>query len=107
MMDQNVELDERVERALEQAPAVRIPESFAAKVAAAAAAQPVVKVRVRRQMSLARTMTVVAMVVVLVALFVVAPMAGTKVQSWPFALEMVLLVQLAGLGFGVMRRGSL
>ncbi|WP_263381018.1 hypothetical protein [Granulicella paludicola] len=105
-MDQNVELDARVERALEQAPVVRIPEGFAAKVAAAAAAQPVVRVRVRRRISLGHAMTLGAMVVVLVALFVVAPMAGTKVQSWPFALEMVLLAQLAGLGFGVMRKGS-
>jgi hypothetical protein len=46
------------------------------------------------------------MVVVVAALFVVAPMAGTRVQSWPFALEMILLVQLAGLGFGVMRSDS-
>jgi hypothetical protein len=105
-MYDNVELGEDVERALEQAPAVRIPEGFAARVAATAAAQPMTKARVRRRMSLARAMTLAAMVVVVVALFVVAPMAGTKVQSWPFALEMVLLVQLAGLGFGVVRKGS-
>jgi hypothetical protein len=102
-MYENVELGADVERALEQAPAVRIPEGFVARVASAAAVQPVAKVRMRRRMSLGRAMMLGAMVVVVVALFVVAPMAGTKVQSWPFALEMVLLAQLAGLGFGAMR----
>jgi uncharacterized membrane protein HdeD (DUF308 family) len=105
-MNQNFELNPKVTKALEQAPAVQISEGFAARVAAAAVAQPMAKVRVRRRMSLARAMSLGAMVVVVAALFVVAPMAGTRVQSWPFALEMILLVQLAGLGFGVMRSDS-
>ena len=105
-MHENVKLDARVERALEQAPAVRVPHGFAARVTAAAVAQPIpVTVRVRRRFTMSRAMLVTAMVVLAVALFVVAPLAGTKVESWPFALEMVLLAQLAAVGWGVARQG--
>ena len=102
-MERNDELETTVVRALEQKPAVRVPEGFAARVAAMAVAQPVAAVKARRRVSVGRMMALAAMVVLAVVLFAVAPLAGTRVASWPFVVEMVVLVQMAAIGYGMMR----
>jgi hypothetical protein len=102
-MERNDEVEATVVRALEQKPVVRVPESFAARVAAMAVVQPVAPAKARRRVSVGRLMAIVAMVVLAVVLFAVAPLAGTRVTSWPFVVEMVVLVQMAAIGYGVMR----
>ncbi|QMV18564.1 hypothetical protein GOB94_07595 [Granulicella sp. 5B5] len=103
MMEQSEQLDAAVVQALEQKPVVRVPEDFAVLVTMAAAAQPVAAVKARRRVPMGRTAAIVAMVVLVVVLFVVAPRAGTNYASWPFALEMLILVQMAGIAYGLMR----
>lgn len=103
VMQQNEELEAVVVQALERPPVVRIADGFAARVAAAAAAMPVEPVRVRRRVSAGRVMAMVALGVLGVTLFVLAPQAGTRVASWPFVVEMLALVQMAGIGYGLIR----
>jgi hypothetical protein len=96
-------LDADVEQALEQKPAVRIPEGFAARVAAQAAAQPVsapLKPRVQK-MAMSRVAAIVAMAVCAVVLFAVAPRVGSSYTGWPFVVEMLALVQMAGIAWGL------
>ena len=102
-MKQNEELEAAVVQALERPPVVRVPGDFAARVAAAAVALPVEPVRVRRRVSVGRVAAMVALGVLVVTLFVVAAQAGTRVASWPFVVEMLVLVQMAGIGYGLMR----
>lgn len=102
-MEQNEEMDATIVLALEQRPVVRVPEDFAARVARAAAAQPVSARKTKRQAAMGRVVAIAAMVVLAVVLFVVAPQVGTRYASWPFALEMLVLVQMAGIAYGLMR----
>ena len=81
-----------ITRALERPPEVRIPEDFAARVRAALPAQP--KVRVQR--SVGRGVALVAAVGMVLALCWLAPHARPSFESMAFDLEMVLVVELAG-----------
>jgi hypothetical protein len=81
-----------ITRALERQPEVRIPLDFAAKVRAALPAQP--KVRVRR--SVGRGVAAVAAVGLVLALCWLAPHARPSFASVAFDMEMVLVVELAG-----------
>ena len=103
MMEQNEPMDAAVVQALEQKPVVRVPVDFAARVAMAAAAQPVSPMKRPRRVPMGRVVAIAAMVVSVVVLFAVAPQAGTNYASWPFALEMLVLVQMAGIAYGLMR----
>jgi hypothetical protein len=102
-------LDAGVERALEQKPAVVVPEGFAARVAAQAASQPIsvpLKPRVQR-MAMSRVAAILAMVVCAVVLFAVAPRVGNNYAGWPFLIEMLALVQMAAIAWGmVSARGT-
>jgi uncharacterized protein YfaQ (DUF2300 family) len=80
-----------VERALEQAPTVAIPDDFAARVRASLPAQPVAATRP----SAARVSAIAAAAVSLVALSWLAPHAAPNFDSMAFDLEMVLLAELA------------
>jgi hypothetical protein len=83
-----------VTRALEQAPVVAVPEGFAARVRAALPEPP--KARVRRDVRMAAAAWAVAGL--LVALCVLAPHARPSFESVAFDMEMLLLVELAGVG---------
>jgi anaerobic C4-dicarboxylate transporter len=108
MMKMEMEkLNENVERALEQKPSVRVPDSFAARVAAQAAAQSLsapLKPRERR-LAMSRVAAMIAMAVCAVVLFAVAPKVGSTYTGWPFAIEMLALVQMAGIAWGLAAKG--
>ena len=91
MRDAN-ELEATITRALDRKPEVRIPEDFAARVRAALPAQS--KVRVRR--SVGRMAAAVAAAGLVLALCWLAPHARPSFESVAFDLEMVLVVELAG-----------
>jgi hypothetical protein len=84
--------DAAITRALERKPEVRVPVDFAAKVRAALPAQS--KVRVRR--SVGRMVAAVAAAGLVLALYWLAPHARPSFESVAFDLEMVLVVELAG-----------
>ena len=81
-----------ITRALERQPEVRVPVDFAAKVRAALPAQPTVRVR----RSVGRMAAAVAAAGLVLALCWLAPHARPSFESVAFDLEMVLVVELAG-----------
>ena len=93
MKDVNDALEERVTRALEQAPNVTIPADFAARVAAQVPVRPRVAVRVPRYGLLAAQ---IGMGVLVFALVVVA-MHSTGRGVFGIALEWVLCAELVAL----------
>jgi len=100
------QLEAMVTQVLDWRPAVHVPEDFAARVSArvATVATTVDAVRVeRRRFSAARAAAMAAIVVVTIALFAMAPHVQMKTLSVSFAIEMLLLVELAGIGYGWMR----
>jgi hypothetical protein len=97
------EMDASIVEALEQKPAVVIPAGFAARVAMAAASSPVAapgqRFRLARRVSVGQVMAIAALVVLVVAMFVVAPRVSGNLAM--FGIEMLLLVQMAGIAWGL------
>jgi hypothetical protein len=87
-------------RALSRQPEVTVPAGFAARVTASLPPRGVVRARAR--FSVARGVALAAAVALAVTLFVLAPHVETT-RSLAFGLEMLLLVQLAGIGYGLVR----
>jgi hypothetical protein len=81
-----------ITRALERQPEVRVPVNFAAKVRAGLPAQPTVRAR----RSVGRMAAAVAAAGLVLALCWLAPHARPSFESVAFDLEMVLVVELAG-----------
>jgi len=92
MSDEERMVDAAITRALERQPEVVVPVDFAARVRAALPAQP--KVRERR--SVGRIVAAIGAAGVLLALCWLAPHARPSFESVAFDLEMVLVVELAG-----------
>lgn len=87
----------RIDAALESKPSVHIPENFAAKVAALAGAQGV---RPRRRMpQIGRNTALLLTPIVAAALFALAPHAAPNVKSVIFDTEVILVAQLAIIGW--------
>ena len=91
MSDAN-ELEAAITRALDRKPEIVVPMDFAAKVRAALPAQP--KVRARR--SVGREVAIVATAGLVLALCWLAPHARPSFESVAFDMEMLMLVELAG-----------
>lgn len=89
-----------VVKGLERAPQVMVPEEFAARVMAAL---PAVR-PARARMRVGRIATAAALVVLAVALFVLAPRATPSFTNVAFDVEMLLLVELAGIGWWFVAR---
>ncbi|MGA7158963.1 MAG: hypothetical protein WBY53_19110 [Acidobacteriaceae bacterium] len=102
MSDGN-EFEAAITRALERQPEVAVPADFAARVRAALPAQP--KVQARRSVS--QTTATVAVVAMVLALCMLAPHVRPSVSSLGFDLEMLMVVELAGVAAWLgMRRES-
>jgi hypothetical protein len=95
MMDDK-EFEAGITRALEQQPSVSVPFDFAARVRASLPAQPAVRARRFAGRSVGQIAATVASVGLVVALCVLAPHARPSFDSVAFDMEMVLLVELAG-----------
>jgi len=94
------ELQRELTRALSRQPAVTVPEGFAARVAASLPERDAVRARPR--FSVGRAAAIVAALALAVAMFVLSPHVATA-RSLGFAVEMLLLAQLAGIGYGLVR----
>jgi hypothetical protein len=96
------QIEAMVTQALERRPVVRVPEDFAAKVAARL---PAVQARhvLRPRFSVARVAAMMAMAVLTIVLFAIAPHVRTTGFSVSFGIEMLLLVELAGIVYGLTR----
>jgi hypothetical protein len=89
----------RLDAALGAKPAVQIPSDFAAKVVAVAVMQPA---RPRRRVpQMGKSMALVLAPLVAIAMFALAPHASPNVKSVIFDIEVILIAQLALIGWWV------
>jgi len=98
--EMEVAMQTELDRALSRQPAVTVPAGFAARVVATLPQRG--RVAARPRSSVARSAAIVAALVLAVAMFVLAPHVATA-RSLAFAAEMLLLVQLAGVGYGLVQ----
>jgi hypothetical protein len=96
------QLEALIMQVLERRPAVNVPEDFAARVAARVPAVNAGRAA-RLRPSVARTAATLATVLLVVALFALAPHVRMNGLSLSFGIEMLLLAELAGIGYGLMR----
>lgn len=91
-------IDSRLDAALQTKPHAQIPAGFAAKVAALAAQGR----RPRRRVpQIGRSMALIFAPLVTIALFVLAPHSSPNVKSIIFDTEVILIAQLALIGWWV------
>lgn len=88
-------LDAALAGALKEAPVLEIPESFAARVAALAAAQPAA--RSARWMGWGPRLLAASTAVLAVALFALAPHTSPSLRDLRFDAELLLFAELGGL----------
>lgn len=93
--------DARLDSALAQAPQPHIPADFAARVAARAAALP--QRRRARFTQFGPALTWAALLLLPVALFALAPHTAPRLTNYRFDAELLLLAELAAIGYGVTR----
>jgi hypothetical protein len=93
--------ERRIDSALERKPEQAIPVDFAAKMAARASAIPL-----RRRASsvrIGRSIAWISTAVLAIALFAIAPHTTPSLSSVRFDAEILLLAELAGLGWWLAR----
>ena len=90
------EFEAAITRALEQQPSVTVPMDFAARVKAALPVQPKTRARRFAGRSLGQMAATVAGAGLVVALCLLAPHVRPSFDSVAFDMEMVLLLELAG-----------
>ena len=97
----SADMESRMDRAIEHKPDVQIPADFAAKVTARVVAQPLRRRRFKPQFG--PMIALVSAPLAAVALFVLAPHASPNLKSLSFDAEVVLLAELAFIGWWITR----
>ena len=97
----SVDMESRIDRAIENKPDARVPADFAAKVAARAVAQPLRRRRFKPQFG--PMIALISAPLAALALFVLAPHTAPSVKSLSFDAEVVLLAELALIGLWISR----
>jgi len=95
------DLESRITTAIEQKPEVQIPADFAARVAALSVAQP--PQRRRYKPHFGRMIALFSAPLAALALFALAPHTAPNVKSLTFDTEVVLLAELAFIGWWIAR----
>jgi len=93
--------ESRITAALEQKPEPQIPPDFAARIAARATAQPLRRRRYKPQFG--RTIALLSAPIAALALFALAPHTAPNLKSLSFDTEVVLLAELAFIGWWIAR----
>jgi hypothetical protein len=94
-------VEARIDRAIEQKPDVQIPADFAAKIAASAVVQPSRRRRFKPQFG--PMIALLSAPLAAVALFALAPHTSPNLKSLSFDAEVVLLAELAFIGWWISR----
>jgi hypothetical protein len=94
MMDSQENLDTAITRALEKRPEVTVPAEFAGRVMRSLAPR-----RRRRKMPVGRAGVVAGIVAMGLTMFALAPHVMPQFTNFAFDLELLLLVQMAGIGW--------
>lgn len=93
------DFESRLERALEAAPAVKIPEGFALRMAAMAPSRVAATQAANARRSVGHQIAWVVAALLLLAMFVLAPSAGVGARRWvEFALEIDFVALTLWLG---------
>jgi hypothetical protein len=95
----STDVESRIDRAIEHKPDVHIPLDFAAKVAARAVAQPLRRRRYKPQFG--PMIALLSAPVAAMALFALAPHAAPNMKSLSFDAEVILLAELAFIGWWI------
>jgi hypothetical protein len=93
------DLESRIDTAIEHKPEVQIPADFAAKIAARAVAQPLRRRRYRPHFG--STIALLSAPLAALALFALAPHTAPNLKSLSFDVEVVLLAELAFIGWWI------
>ena len=102
MQAQDDNFEASVTRAIERRPEVSVPVNFAARVAAALPPPR----RVRPPMQVGRKAALVALVVLGLSLFALAPHAAPTFGNLAFDFELVVIAELGGIAYWLtVRRG--
>jgi len=97
----SADMESRIDRAIEHKPDVQIPVDFAAKIAARAITQPLRRRRYKPQFG--PTIALLSAPLAALALFVLAPHAAPNLKSLGFDAEVILLAELAFIGWWITR----
>ena len=95
----SAEIDARIDRAIEHKPDVQIPADFAAKVAARAVVQPLRRRRYKPQFG--PMIALLSAPLAALALFALAPHSAPNLKNLSFDAEVVLLAELAFIGWWI------
>jgi hypothetical protein len=94
-------VESAITRALEKRPEVVVPVEFAGRVM-----RSLPPPRRRRKMPVGRTAVMVGMLALALTMFALAPQVRPQITNFAFDLELLLLVQMAGIGWWFMRAES-
>jgi hypothetical protein len=94
------DMESRIDRAIENKPDVQISADFAAKVAARAVAQPVRR-RGRYKLQFGPMIALLSAPLAALALFALAPHSAPNLKNLSFDAEVVLLAELAFIGWWI------
>ena len=97
----SADMESRIGRALEHKPDVQVPADFAARVAACAVAKPLRRRRYKPQFG--ATIALLSAPIAALALFVLAPHTAPNLKSLGFDAEVILLAELAFIGWWTTR----
>ncbi len=93
------DMESRIDRAIEHKPELQIPADFAARIAARAVAQPLRRRRFKPQFG--PMIALVSAPLAALALFALAPHSAPNLKSLSFDAEVVLLAELAFIGWWI------
>ncbi len=98
-VDRKSAIESRIDEALEYKPEVQVPADFAARIAARAVAQPLRRRRYKPQFG--PMIALLSAPLAALALFALAPHSAPNLKSLSFDAEVVLLAELAFIGWWI------
>ena len=100
-MDTRDRLEAAITQALEKKPETAVPAEFAGRVMRSLPPR-----QRRRKMPVGRTAVLVGLLALALTMFALAPQARPHMTNFAFDLELLLLVQMAGIGWWFFRVSS-
>jgi hypothetical protein len=100
MMDTRDSLEVAITQALEKKPETVVPAEFAGRVMRSLPPR-----RRRPKMPVGRVSVLAGMVALLLTMFALAPQVKPQITNFAFDLELLLLVQMAGIGWWFLKAG--
>jgi len=100
-MEREENLEAAITRALEKRPDTAVPAEFAGRVMRSLPPR-----KQRRKMPVGRTAVLAGMLALALTMFALAPHMTPQITNFAFDLELLLLVQMAGIGWWFFRMES-